>query len=172
MVHKFPSWSHVNCFCQTCLSTCSLMAWPSVRSSNPHFSGISIKSIRPGIPNTGPTSEERCAPGGNTDLQALHCNTRLRHCNLEAQRTQGSQITCKIHSDNVPLTALCLGSCWCSKSWPFVQNSYVAKPISENRTWTWAFEPVCRNSDCKSRIVCIPYVALIQKWQPRHPGQL
>ena len=39
------------------------------------------------------------------------CNTRLKHCNLEAQHTQGSQITCKTHSDNVPLTALCLGSC-------------------------------------------------------------
>lgn len=145
------------------------MAWPSVRSSNPHFNGRSIKSIRPATPNTGPTS---CAPGGNSDLQALHCNTRLKHCNLEAQHTQGSQITCKTHSDNVPLTALCLGSCWCSKSWPSVQNSYAAKLVSESRTWTWAFEPVCCNSDCKSRIVCTPYEALIQKQQQRDPGQL
>lgn len=82
---------HVSNIRQTCLSTWSLMALPSVNSSNPHFSGKSKKSSRPGTPYTEPTSGERYAWGGNMDVHALRCNVMMEPCNLEVLCTCCSQ---------------------------------------------------------------------------------
>ena len=48
-----------------------------------------------------------------------------------------------------------------------MQNSYAAKLVSESQTLTWAFEPVCCNSDCEIESGVLHTPALIQKQQQR-----